>query len=135
MPPRPRSPTMRYWPPMIVPETKRARSSESEVGWMADSREGVAGLPLRAEAASGRGFDVSGSLRVFAFRESTASADSSAECSTRAPHEGHDRLSSAISAVQEIHLMRRELYHLRESLTVGARPARRRESLHYALAG
>src|SRR2546421_10593549 len=97
MPPRPSRPTMRYCPPMIVPATKRARSSESEVVWILDSREGVEVLPLLAESASG--FDVSGRMRVFASEES----------STAAPHEGHDRLSSSISDVQEEHLMRGEL--------------------------
>jgi len=56
-------------------------------------------LPLPAESESARGFDVSGRMRVFASEES----------STAAPHEGHDRLSPAISDVQEGHLMRGEL--------------------------
>src|SRR5919205_255747 len=96
---------------MIVPETKRARSSESEAAWVADLSEGVEVLPPRAESESGRGFEVSGRMRVLA----------SAEFSTAAPHEGHDRLSSAISDVQEVHLMRGELYHLRVRLTAKAR--------------
>lgn len=117
---------MRYCPPMIVPETKRAWSSESEVVWRADGREGVEVLPPRAESASGRGFEVSGSLRVFA----------SAESSTRVPHEGHERLPSAISAVQEIHLMRRELYHLRTRLTGAARaPGPPPRGFNYARVG
>src|ERR1041385_2136784 len=108
MPPRPRSPTMRYWPPMIVPATKRARSSESELA--PDLSERVEVLPLAPESPSGRGFEVSGRMRVFASEESAAFAseesaafaESCAESSTVAPQEGHDKLSSAISDVQEI---------------------------------
>jgi hypothetical protein len=98
---------MRYWPPMIVPATKRARSSESELA--PDLSECVEVLPLAAESPSGRGFEVSGRMRVFASEESAAFAESFAESSTVAPQEGHDRLFSAISDVQEIHLMRGEL--------------------------
>src|SRR5437764_12457671 len=97
MPPRPSRPTMRYCPPLIVPATKRVRSSESKPA--PDLSGGVEVLPLPAESPSGRGFDVSGRMRVLASEES----------STAAPHEGHDRLSSAISDVQEEHLMRGEL--------------------------
>src|SRR5688500_6591471 len=82
----------------MVPETKREWSSESEVVWMEESREGDVVLRPGCETRPRRGFESSGMMRVFAY-----------ESPSSAPHEGHDSPSASSSCVQEGHLIARRI--------------------------